>query len=195
LKIVTTPMLPHWRILAPLFVALLVIGGFLWWEEVEAPGNGLPLGVASFDDCAKYYAILESYPRQCKTPDGRTFTESLGLPAQAGNELDKSDLIRVSTPRPNATIASPLTVSGEARGYWYFEATFPIELRNAEGLVIAQHYVQAQDEWMTEEFVPFQAQLPFPAQPAGSRGTLILRKDNPSGLPENDDQLVIPVAF
>jgi hypothetical protein len=32
--------------------------------------------INSFDDCAKAgYPILESYPRQCKTPDGRTFVE------------------------------------------------------------------------------------------------------------------------
>ncbi|XOB41911.1 MAG: hypothetical protein ACKKMS_00755 [Candidatus Nealsonbacteria bacterium] len=32
--------------------------------------------VYSFNDCIKAgYPILESYPRQCKTPDGRTFTE------------------------------------------------------------------------------------------------------------------------
>jgi hypothetical protein len=33
-------------------------------------------GIKSFDDCVKAgYPILESYPRQCKTPDGRNFVE------------------------------------------------------------------------------------------------------------------------
>lgn len=32
--------------------------------------------INNFDDCAYAgYPILESYPRQCKTPDDRTFTE------------------------------------------------------------------------------------------------------------------------
>ncbi len=32
--------------------------------------------INNFDDCAYAgYPILESYPRQCKTPDNRTFTE------------------------------------------------------------------------------------------------------------------------
>ena len=32
--------------------------------------------INSFEDCVNAgYPIMESYPRQCKTPDGRTFTE------------------------------------------------------------------------------------------------------------------------
>ena len=52
---------------------------------------------------------------------------------------------------------------------------------------------------MTEEFVPFSAVLEFVTPTAGdpelNRGTLILQKDNPSGLPEHDDALEIPVVF
>jgi len=33
-------------------------------------------GITTFEGCAKAgYPILESYPRQCSTPDGRSFTE------------------------------------------------------------------------------------------------------------------------
>lgn len=105
------------------------------------------------------------------------------------------DLITVGAPTRGALISSPLTITGSARGYWYFEASFPVELRNAQGTIIAQHYAEAQSDWMTEDFVAFKAILSFPAQPNGSQGTLILRKDNPSGLPENDRSLEIPVVF
>lgn len=47
---------------------------------------------------------------------------------------------------------------------------------------------------MTEEFVPFEAKIEFEIL-ATSKGVLILEKDNPSGLPENDDQLRVPVRF
>ncbi len=34
--------------------------------------------INSFDDCINAgFPILESYPRQCKTPDGKTFVEKL----------------------------------------------------------------------------------------------------------------------
>ena len=120
----------------------------------------------------------------------------IGLPAQADNAIEKQDLIRATTPQPGSQITSPLTVSGEARGTWYFEASFPIEIQDAQGNVIGQGYAQAQGEWMTTDFVAFQSiPITFTAEPTGSAGTLVLKKDNPSGLPENEDQLLIPVVF
>ena len=47
---------------------------------------------------------------------------------------------------------------------------------------------------MTKDFVPFKAELEF-SLPSTETGVLILEKDNPSGLPENDDELRIPIRF
>lgn len=33
--------------------------------------------INSFEDCAKYYPVMESYPGQCNTPDGRHFVQQL----------------------------------------------------------------------------------------------------------------------
>ena len=114
-----------------------------------------------------------------------------------GNAVQKAGLIRVTSPRPNSTVESPLTITGQARGYWYFEASFPVVLVDWDGKIIAQGIAQAQGEWMTEDFVPFEATLTFTADPNAysNRGSLILQKDNPSGLPQNDDALEIPVLF
>lgn len=107
----------------------------------------------------------------------------------------KENLIKVTSPTPNQKISSPLTISGEARGYWYFEASFPAELVDSNGVILWQGPVQASTDWMTENFVPFEIQIPF-IKPAGeTSGKLILHKDNPSGLPENDDSIEIPVSF
>jgi len=110
-----------------------------------------------------------------------------------------ADTIVVNTPTIDATISSPLTITGQARGPWYFEASFPIVLTDWDGKIIAEGHAEAQSDWMTTEFVPFKATLTFatPAagDPAKNRGTLILKKDNPSGLPENDKALEIPVEF
>ncbi|OGY91658.1 MAG: hypothetical protein A3B31_03020 [Candidatus Komeilibacteria bacterium RIFCSPLOWO2_01_FULL_53_11] len=85
-------------------------------------------------------------------------------------------------------------ITGTARGHWYFEATFPVKMLDKNGAVIGSHYAEAQGEWMTEEFVPFTSTLTFQAV-SGEHGTLVLQKDNPSGLPENEDELRIPVIF
>ena len=118
-------------------------------------------------------------------------------PGDIGNEPDKADLIRLTTPRPNQAITSPLTITGEARGTWYFEASFPVVLTDWDGRIIAQGIATAQGEWMTAEFVPFVAILAFTVDKSAysNKGTLILRKDNPSGLPEHDDALEVPVIL
>lgn len=148
----------------------------------------------SFEECvAEGNSVMESYPRQCISKSGQLFVENIG------NEMEKVDLIRITSPRPNETVKSPLQITGEARGNWYFEATFPIYLTDWDGRIIAEGYATADGEWMTTEFVPFKATLTYNyADIEGgysNRGTLILRKDNPSALPEHDDALEIPVIL
>lgn len=103
-------------------------------------------------------------------------------------------LIRVTTPTPNLLVRSPLTVRGEARGSWYFEASFPVRLLDAHGTELAVIPAQAQGDWMTTAFVPFSAELSF-GTPTTETGTLVLEKDNPSGLPEHAAEYRIPVRF
>lgn len=114
---------------------------------------------------------------------------------------DQSDLIQLESPVPEAVIESPLVITGEARGTWFFEATFPIVLTNWDGLIIAEGFATADGEWMTEAFVPFTAELEFENPYTEGdpdfmkRGSLILQRANPSGLPENDGALEITVWF
>lgn len=157
------------------------------WNNKEAEKSFI--AVNSFEEClARGYPALESYPRQCRTPDDRTFVEDIG------NELEKLDLIRMDSPRPNTQIKSPLEIMGQARGYWFFEGDFPVKLEDGNGKELATTTAQALSEWMTDKFVPFEATLEF-QKPATNRGVLILEKDNPSGLPENIDELRVPVYF
>ncbi len=171
--------------------AATAAGIFLWREKYTRPPYITPKGIsspiASFEECANAgNPVMESYPRQCRA-NGVTFAENIG------NELEKSNLIQIAFPRPNARVSSPLEITGQARGNWFFEASFPIELRNDAGNIITTGIAQAQDEWMTENFVPFKATLEFST--TAKHGTLVLKKDNPSGLPEYDDALIVPITF
>ncbi len=109
----------------------------------------------------------------------------------------KDNLIRVTTPTEGNTISSPVTITGEARGYWFFEASFPVSVVDWDGRIIGEGIATANGEWMTENFVPFSATIEYnlPADTPYRRGALILQKDNPSGLPEHDNALEIPVNF
>ena len=174
-------------IILGLLIILILVGVVLVWNYRE--GGKQMATISSFEECiAQGYPVLESYPRQCKTPDGETFVEDIG------NELEKIDLIRVENPRPNQTIISPLFIKGEARGYWFFEADFPIRLYDESGKEIALTIAQAKRDWMTEDFVSFEAELNF-AVSVRQKGTLVFEKDNPSDLPENYDELRIPVIL
>ncbi len=120
------------------------------------------------------------------------FTEPTALASVAHGD------IRVNTPQPGATVSSPIEITGEARGYWFFEASFPIVLVDWDGRIIAEGFATAEGEWMTEDFVPFSAELEFSSDSVPSfntRGALILKRDNPSGLPENDDAIEIPLTL
>ncbi|PSO45919.1 MAG: hypothetical protein BRC25_00435 [Parcubacteria group bacterium SW_6_46_9] len=109
------------------------------------------------------------------------------------------DVISVASPTPDQVISSPLEISGQARGQWLFEANAPVELESQDGQTIAEDTITAESPWMTEDFVPFSGVLEFSRpENAGSqsaRGLLIIRRDNPSGQPEHDMAVKIPVRF
>ncbi|MBI4138503.1 MAG: Gmad2 immunoglobulin-like domain-containing protein [Candidatus Wildermuthbacteria bacterium] len=111
-----------------------------------------------------------------------------------GNALEKFDLIRVSIPESNDVVESPLRIEGKARGGWFFEASFPVRAVDQNGNILGAGIAQAQGDWMTEEFVPFQMELEFKT-PETKQGAILFVKDNPSGLPEHDDELRVPIRF
>lgn len=162
-------------------IGFLIIAGFLFYfSPSQKPA------ITNFDECAQGgFPIMESYPRQCRA-NGQTFVE---IPC-----VKRADIIKVTTPISNAMVQSPLKVTGEARGCWYFEASFPVRLFDANGKELAVKPAQAQGEWMTTELVPFEVILEF-TKPKTSTGVLRLEKDNPSGLPEHDQAIEIPVRF
>ncbi|MFA6492629.1 MAG: hypothetical protein WCV58_00565 [Patescibacteria group bacterium] len=43
------------------------------WVKHGNPSGSAP--VTNFEECAKLYPVIETYPEQCKTPDGKSFTK------------------------------------------------------------------------------------------------------------------------
>jgi len=114
----------------------------------------------------------------------------------AFGEKAKEDSIRLYSIHSGDSVVSPITITGEARGYWFFEATFPVYLTDWDGRIIAEGYATAIRDWMTEDFVPFEVTLSFTTNdPFSDRGSLIFQKSNPSDLVEHDDALEIPVQI
>lgn len=109
-------------------------------------------------------------------------------------ETPLSELIQIERPLPNLEVASPLQIKGKAKGYWYFEGSFPITLVDASGNVLYSGSVEADGPWMTDTFVPFSKTIRFEV-PHGERGYLVFEKANASGKPEMDREYRLPVIF
>ncbi len=174
------------------FVALMVVA-FLAYDRLIKPAAEVPMCAPDTVTCADGTVLSRIAPK-CEF-EACPVVET-GVPADIQAHIDsKANLIKVTKPAPYDVISSPLMITGEARGYWFFEASFPIVLVNWDGLIVAEGIATADGEWMTEDFVPFTATLTFTKPDFDNRGTLIFKKDNPSGLPENDNALEIPIRF
>ncbi len=105
-----------------------------------------------------------------------------------------NDLIVIDNPKPNDVISSPLKFSGQARGYWFFEASAPVGVYDGNGTELGVGLATAIGEWMTEDFVLFSGTVEF-SKPETPTGKVVFEKDNPSGLIEHDRRVEIPVRF
>lgn len=113
---------------------------------------------------------------------------------EATTTKDISYLIQVATPTPAMFVTSPMEISGKARGFWFFEASFPAKIVDANGTELAAFSIETTDDWMTEEFVNFNTTIPFTTSTTAT-GSLILQKSNPSGESQNEEILLIPITF
>jgi hypothetical protein len=114
-------------------------------------------------------------------------------PASKGGDA----IIQIQSPAANESVESPIQLSGQARGMWFFEASAPVVVTNWDGLIIGESYITAEGDWMTEDFVPFTGTVSYslPADTVSATGTVIFQKANPSGLPQHDDAYEVVVTL
>jgi hypothetical protein len=171
--------------IALLIVTLVIAaaGGFVYFSQQEEV----------YEDPAISQEVSEALPEQI--PDENKVNE---LEPTQETEVDATSAthpeIRVTTPQPGETVSSPLTITGEARGTWFFEGSFPVSLTDLSGQIIGEGIATTTAaEWMTEEFIPFEAELEFEEPTASNEGILILRKNNPSDMRQLDDEYGVRV--
>jgi hypothetical protein len=133
-----------------------------------------------------YLASNNSLP---KTNIDSTKSSKTTFSSAKGVDITINDL------KSGDTISNPYTLTGEVPGNWSFEAIFPVDLVDWDGLIIASGSAVLTSDWMTDNNVPFTVTLNYETPSTNKNGTLILHKSNASGLPENDDTIEIPIKF
>jgi len=99
--------------------------------------------------------------------------------------------ITIIEPQPNSSVSSPLQISGY--GLPAFEAVAGhAELLDASGKLLGRQQLGAKDSGPSQPD-GFSGNLIFQAAP-GSKLTLRIFNDNPSGLPENSRTVDIPLV-
>ena len=173
---------------------IAAVAGLIWFFGFRTRVATAPLvTVTSFQSCvAAGLPVTGSNPRQCKTTDGRTYAEEIA--PQITYTHSSADMVIVDSPFPGAVTGKDFSVTGKARGTWFFEASFPVKVLDKDGNVLASGPAQASGDWMTTEFVPFSIHLTIPQSYIGP-ATLVIMKDNPSGMPANDASLSFPFTI
>lgn len=143
-------------------------------------------------------AYLLSYiPRDISVeiPDQITIVRKKDQVPVASTSIEHNDVIRVFEPLTDAVLSSEFVVRGQARGVWFFEGNFGVEVYDASGNQLLKTYVESEGEWMTEDYVPFVRRLTLTSVPVTETGTVVFRKANPSDRRDLDDALTIQVRF
>lgn len=120
-------------------------------------------------------------------------TSGCGTPVASPTPSAQLD-ITVTVPQPDSIISSPLIIEGQAGGNWFFEASAPVKLLDQQGNQLASGIIQAQGDWMTEDFVPFVGEISFNIKDV-TPAILLLQNDNPSGLPEFAKEIRVPLVL
>jgi hypothetical protein len=176
----------------------ILVGDRVSVDAVSFERSGTVLkAVALYKDRGEHepMAVAPTVPKKLVAPiEGNSFGEVSLFDRTIDYPVTYKDALKIETPEPNAAIVSPVTVRGMARGPWFFEASFPIKIVDTDGNTLGEMPATAIGDWMTTDYVPFTATIPFTA-PTTKTGSIIFSKDNPSGLPENNDSNTLPITF
>ncbi len=103
--------------------------------------------------------------------------------------------VAISLPHAGDLVTSPAAIEGTVvGGGWFFEASFPITIVDADGTVLGQASAQALGDWTSTGTVPFAASVPF-TTPHSATGTIFFAKYNASGNPKDVGSFSMEVRF
>lgn len=165
-------------------LAFVVLIGWASWQQVKES----EVETGASDKWTHCHSVALNHSIQCWTPDGW-----VSLSYQQEPSLVALDFLGIDGSW--SVIDGELNISGRLTGLWFFEADCQAEVYDYHGRKITQAIATATGEWMTEELVNFQATFSWPDGLEIEKAILVLIKDNPTGDPEHDDALVLPIRL
>lgn len=100
--------------------------------------------------------------------------------------------------KDNDHIKAEQMITGKVAGYWFFEGSFPVALRDINGNTFATVIAKTNEDWMVTQHVNFYITMPATFSYTGV-GSMLLKKDDPSDgeapFDPEKDQKIIPVIF
>lgn len=140
-----------------------------------------------------YENIQSSSTTATSTPTQTEVESATNLP-NIGSPATSDDIV-VLNPASGNTVNSPITLSGQARGNWFFEATAPVVVIDTSGTILGRGIIRAQGNWMTTDLVPFSGTVSYSATPDSTAGAIVFLNDNPSGQASTSKYMIVPVYF
>ncbi|MFA5025566.1 MAG: Gmad2 immunoglobulin-like domain-containing protein [Candidatus Shapirobacteria bacterium] len=130
------------------------------------------------------------YPYRQTNVSNSTLTETPGIV----EPTPRSSPVVILSPDISKPLLSPQKIIGLIDKSWVFEGSFPLELFDNQDKIIYQGKASAPN-WIedTDKFTTFTANLVF--KTTSKSGFLKIKNDNPSGLPQNNKSLIIPIIY
>ncbi len=148
--------------------------------------KNISIGVVAFLVLVAFFSVLK-----VKLVGSPALALRLGQPTYVNAS---KDFIVVDSVDVGDKIKSPLTITGKARGSWFYENAFPILIHDENGVPVGRGIALAEGTPAPGEFVPFKGIVTF--EIFGQKGTVVLvSNDDPRGGSEGIRTVSIPVSF
>ncbi len=107
--------------------------------------------------------------------------------------ISESDLVSFSI-LPNSAVHGVISYRGIIKNNYFFEGNIRINILNMNKQILKESHATATTDWMTSGPVSFEGVIDLSMLPKGP-AYMEIHNDNPSGLPENDKSILIPIVI
>lgn len=181
-----------------LFILILLIGFFILYFFIDIKTIKENINISKQDNvCAKEGEQVNRNPLIGPTDKkccSGLLEERVSKSYSICRQPKKDEGILIFSPRENEKIKSPLKIEGKAKGFWFFEAQFNVELYDLNNNLLGFSTLTAKGDWTKEDYIDFEGELKF-IENTTDFGILRFRGANASGLPENEKIFELIVEF